>query len=96
MTTSISVRPTHNPLQFMMRTVKPQVVVDGKQTQLAWGSATAVTVDPGPHTVEVFYPYFGRKSGAASIKVTAIEGQTASLHYSAPFFVTSAGRLSRD
>lgn len=95
MTARITVRPTHSMTQFILKAVKPEVSINGRTTQLGWKSKTSIDVEPGSHDVEVYFPYMGRKSGAAQTNVTVKEGETVTLEYRAPMVVTSSGKLTR-
>jgi len=95
MTARITVRPTHSMTQFILKAVTPEVSVNGQSKPLAWKSVTSIEVEPGSHDVEVYFPYLGRKSGAARTSITVNEGETVSLDYRAPLVVTASGKLTR-
>ncbi len=94
MTARITILPTHSMTQFILKSVRPEVSIDGQTTQLRWKSDTAIEVSPGTHEVEVYFPYLGRKSGPAQTGVTVQDGETVRLAYRAPMVVTSNGKLS--
>lgn len=95
MSARITVRPTHSMAQFVLKAVRPEVSIDGQTNQLRWKSDTSTEVEPGSHDIEVYYPYLGRKSGAAQTSVTVKDGETVRLDYRAPMVVTSSGKLTR-
>ncbi len=83
--TAILVEARASPLAFPRWFCHPRVVIDEEVHHVAWGTHT-FPVNPGSHTVEVFFKYLiWGKSGRVIVGVTVVEGETKRLTYSAPF-----------
>lgn len=95
MSSSITIRPTHGVTQIFLVAVKPVASVDGAVTQLAWGRDTTIQVEPGRREVEVYFPYLGRKSGAARTQVDVTNSSDVHLGYKTPMMVTGSGKITR-
>lgn len=89
----LQIETTFNPTQFVLHGVTPTVTIDGVVASRPWGWSSWL-LGPGPHAVEVAFPYLGSSSGKASVQITLQEGETRALRYSAPFIVMMAGSLS--
>ncbi len=87
--TAILVEARASPFAFPRWFCHPRVVINEEVHHVPWGTHT-FPVNPGGHTVEVFFKYLiWGKSGRAIVGVTVAEGETKRLEYSAPF--SSAG-----
>jgi hypothetical protein len=89
---SLTLSASHSWMQVFLMAVSPRLVVDGVELTSAWGERT-FPVTPGPHQVEVHFPYFGGRAGKAATSVVVPPGQDVRLVYRAPAVVTSAGSL---
>jgi|SRR5579884_270640 len=92
---TIRVYPTFFPLAFILFFLRPKVVLDGGEPQsMRWRQTTELSVTPGSHTIEVYFPYLvPREAGKGQTQVTVNEGQSVEVRYRAPLLVFLPGKI---
>jgi hypothetical protein len=90
---SVVVVAKHSPLAFLLYLTKFVIEVEGIEHEGEWGERT-IAVEPGRRAVRMWFRYLGRKCGVADVEVDVTPDGAATISYRAPFFVTSAGKVS--
>lgn len=81
------------PLAFLYMLFKPQITINGQQTQGRWGR-NEIPLPPGQHQLTIHLPYLiPSEIGRASLMVPVQAGQSVELEYRAPMTVFNAGAL---
>lgn len=81
-------------MMFLLHLFKPRVQIDGgAPIPIGWGETT-LPMEPGNHTVSVWFNYlFPKEAGKATTTVDVAPGAQANLTYRAPWLVFLAGKL---
>jgi hypothetical protein len=91
--TGISVRTRIFPLAFILLLFKTNVVIDGVESKVPWGTHF-YSVPPGRHEVRVSFRYvLSRTMGENSIFVEVVAGQTTQVQYRSPILVFLKGPI---
>jgi hypothetical protein len=91
--TGISVRTRIFPLAFILLLFKTNVVIDGVESTLPWGTHF-FSVPPGSHEVRVSFRYvLSRTMGENSVMVDVAAGQTTNVRYRSPILVFLKGPI---
>ncbi len=81
-------------LNFFMLLFKPVVEIDGQSRQGTWSTET-FAIAPGPHSVTVFWKYFGLLPvNKATATVNVVEGTTTEVKYKPRWFIFLPGKLT--
>ncbi|MCW2968627.1 MAG: hypothetical protein JWM71_2399 [Solirubrobacteraceae bacterium] len=91
---TIQLRTKFFPIAFLLLLFPARASVDGAAEQkVGWGT-TDLSVSPGSHRIEVWFPYFFVFNvGKASTEVSVQEGQTVQVTYKAPWLVFLPGKI---
>jgi hypothetical protein len=81
-------------LDWTLRFVDTIVIIDGHRYELPWGEHF-VSLETGPHQLQVSYPYLHRPRGKASINFNLAPGEMVEARYRPPISVLGANRSGR-
>jgi hypothetical protein len=76
-------------LDWTLRFTGPTVVIDGHVYERPWGQHF-FPLGTGPHQIEIFYNYLGRRAGRASASIDVGPNQVVRASYRAPNSVVVA------
>ena len=92
--TGVEVHATFFPLSFFLFLCTPRIDIDGKVQKKPWGRHF-FSLNPGRHTVRVYFPYFFMSQcGANSIDVTVAPGRISQVEYFMPPWMMAKGSIS--
>lgn len=81
------------PLMWILYLIRPWMAVDGQAEQRRWGKQQ-LTLPPGIHTFEAWYPYFFRKrTSLATMQLELRAGASYRLKYRPALLVFLAGSM---
>jgi hypothetical protein len=91
--TGIEVRAKVFPLAFLVYLFKPTVEIDGQPIPAKWGTQF-IPVQPGTHSVSLYYRYlFFKRANAATTQATLSEGQVLQITYKTRWLVFLPGKI---
>ncbi|MDQ6696654.1 MAG: hypothetical protein M3Z46_04260 [Actinomycetota bacterium] len=92
--TAISITAKILFLNFFMLLFKPIVEIDGQSRQGTWSTET-FAIEPGQHSVTVFWKYLGLLPiNKATMVVNVVEGTTTEVLYRPRWFIFLPGKLT--
>ncbi|MDG2285739.1 MAG: hypothetical protein P8N43_09440 [Alphaproteobacteria bacterium] len=92
--TGIEVKVGFFPLAFFLFFCKPRIEINGQVHLKSWGTHY-FPVEPGEHTVKIYFGYPGMEQcGANSISVAVNEDETVKVNFYMPPWILSKGSIN--
>jgi hypothetical protein len=79
----LALRTEYFDLDWPLRFTHPTVIIDDHPEECRWGE-DFFPIDPGPHQIEIFYRYLGKRAGRASLMVDVRPNQVIKASYRTP------------
>jgi hypothetical protein len=79
----LALRTEYLLLDWTLRFTHPTVIIDDHLKECPWGE-DFFPLEPGPHQIEIFYRYLGRRAGRASLVVDVRPNQVITAFYRTP------------
>ena len=79
----LALRIEYFHLDWTLRFTRPTVIIDDHPEECPWGEHF-FPLEPGPHQIEIFYRYLGRRAGRVSLEVDVMPHQVIRALYRTP------------